>query len=301
MPTANANGIQIAYETFGDSSSPAVLLIAGLGAQLPCWDADFCRAFADRGFYVIRYDNRDVGLSTKIEGLTSNELMSKIGAFFMGQEAPVPYRIEDMADDGAGLLDALGIAKAHIVGMSMGGYIAQALCLSHPSHALSLTSIYSHTGHRKAFRPTDKVMEALMAPVPEDRNGYMEHMTGFFKIIYGTGLPFDEDFHRNLAGRYFDRCFCKEGVMRHYLAILSQKDRTADLSGLNLPTLVVHGDEDPLVPLAGGKATAAAIPGSVLKVIPGMGHVHPNLKAYWSDILDAMVRHMRMRRQDRSY
>lgn len=214
----------------------------------------------------------------------------------MGQEPPVPYRIEDMADDGVGLLNALGIAKAHIAGMSMGGYIAQTLCLNHPAHALSLTSIYSHTGNLKAFRPADNVLEALMAPVPEERKGYTEHMTRFFKIIYGAGLPFDEDFHRDSAEQYYDRCFCKEGVMRQYLAILSQKDRTADLSGLNIPALVVHGDEDPLVPLAGGKATAEAIPGSVLKVIPGMGHVQPNLKAYWSDILDEMVRHMRMRK-----
>jgi len=296
MPTANANHIRIAYEIFGDSSSPAVLLIAGLGAQLPCWNTDFCEALADRGFYVIRYDNRDVGLSTKIEGLTLNELMNKIGAFFMGQEPPVPYGIEDMAGDGAGLLDALGIDTAHIAGMSMGGFIAQALCLRHPSCALSLTSIYSHTGKGQAFRPADKVMEALLAPVPEDRNGYMEYMTRFFKLIYGTGLPFDEDFHRNLAGRYFDRCFCKEGIVRQYLAILSQKDRTAELSGLNIPALVIHGDDDPLVPPAGGKATAAAIPGSVLKIIPGMGHVQPNLNAYWSDILDEMVGHMRLRR-----
>ena len=293
MPTATANGIQIEYESFGDSSSPTVLLIAGLGAQLPCWDIEFCRALASRGFYVIRYDNRDVGLSTKIEGMPPDELMNKIFTLFMGQETSVPYRIEDMADDGAGLLDALGISKAHIVGMSMGGYIAQTLCLKHPAHSLSLTSIYSHTGKKeKAFLPTDKVMEAMIAPVPEDRKGYIEHMTNFFKLIYGSGLPFDEDFHRKLTGQYYDRCFCKEGVMRQYLAILSQKDRTADLSSLNLPALIIHGDEDPLVPLAGGKASFEAIPDSVLKIIKGMGHVQPNLKAYWSDILDEMVHHM---------
>lgn len=295
MPTADANGIRIAYETFGKTSSPAVLLIGGLGVQLPCWETAFCSAFADQGFYVIRYDNRDVGLSTKIEGLSAKELMERIGAVFMGQDVPVPYGIEDMADDGAGLLDALGIGRAHIVGMSMGGYIAQTLCLNHPLRALSLTSIYSHTGKKgKAFLPTDKVMEAMLTPVPEDREGYTQQMAEFFRLIYGTGLPFDEDFHRNLAGQYYDRCFCKEGVMRHYLAILSQKDRTAALSNLKIPVLVVHGDEDPLVPLAGGRATAEAIPGAVLKVIKGMGHVAPNLKAYWSEILDDMVSHMRM-------
>jgi len=133
MPRADVNGIQIEYDTVGDPSLPTVLLIAGLGAQLPCWDIGFCKALADLGFYVIRYDNRDVGLSTKIEGLTSNELMEKIGVFFVGQKASVPYKIEDMADDGVGLLDALGIHRAHIVGMSMGGYIAQTLCLHHPA------------------------------------------------------------------------------------------------------------------------------------------------------------------------
>lgn len=293
MPTKEVNGIRIEYENFGTGSSPAVLLIAGLSAQMHSWNTDFCKSLADRGFHVIRYDNRDVGLSSKIEGVTIDELMEIMGAIFVGKDVSVPYGIEDMADDAAGLLDALGIDKAHIVGKSMGGYIAQTLCLKHPSKALSLTSIYSHTGHRSAFMPTPEVIETMLTPVPEDRKGYIDYMTNFFKIIYGKGSPFDETFHRDLAGQYYDRCFCREGTIRQYLAILKQRNRTEELKKVSVPTLVVHGDDDPLVPLAGGIATAEAIPHSKIRIIEGMGHVMPNLKVYWSDILDEMVSHMR--------
>jgi pimeloyl-ACP methyl ester carboxylesterase len=293
MPSTEANGIQIAYDVFGDQSNPAVLLIAGVTAQLPCWNAAFCSALADRGFYVIRYDNRDVGLSSKIEGLSASELMGLFGKLLEGKEAPVPYGIEDMAADAAGLLEALRIEKAHIIGQSMGGYIAQTFCLKHPSKALSLTSIYSHPGNRMLFLPTPKVMEMMMSPMPHDRAGYIEQMAKRFKLIYGSGLPFDEDFHRELAGTYYDRCFYPEGVMRQYLAIMTQQDRTQQLSQIKVPTLVIHGDEDPMVPLAGGEATASAIPNATLRVVKGMGHVMPNLDAYWSDILEDMVRHMK--------
>lgn len=234
----------------------------------------------------------DSGLSTKIEGLTVPEITKKIGALFMGEKSSVPYSIEDMADDAIGLLDALDIDKAHICGMSMGGYIAQTLCLNHSSRALSLTSIYSQPGNRKEFVPTQEVLEAMLTPMPEERGAYIEQQTAFLKLIYGTGLPFDESFHRNLVGKSYDRSLCTEGTARHYLAIMTQKNRASDLGQLKIPTLVIHGDEDPLVPFVGGKATADAIPNSELKMIKGMGHVMPNLEAYWSDILDAMVSHM---------
>jgi pimeloyl-ACP methyl ester carboxylesterase len=296
MPAIEANGIQIEYNVFGDPSKPAVLLIAGLAAQLPCWNDEFCNALANRGFYAIRYDNRDVGLSSRIEGLTADELMQKIGVLFAGEQTSVPYGIEDMAADGAGLLDALDIKKAHIVGTSMGGYIAQTICLNHPDHVSSLTSIYSHTGNRTAFMPTQEVMEVLLTPSPDDRAGYVDHMTRLLRVIFGSGLPFDEEFHRELVGSYYDRGFYPEGVIRHYLAIMTQKDRTADLSRITVPTMVVHGDDDPMVPLAGGEATAAAIPNATLKVFKGMGHVMPNLNAYWADILDELVEHMKAAR-----
>lgn len=294
MPVKEANGIQLAYDVFGDPSMPAVLLIAGLAAQKQCWNDEFCDALANRGFYPIRYDNRDVGLSSRIEGLTAHELMEKFGAVLTGEDTSVPYGIEDMAADGAGLLDALGIEKAHMVGTSMGGYIAQTICLNHPDHAASLTSIYSHTGENSAFLPTQEVMEVLMTPSPDDRDGYVDHMTKLLGVIHGSGVPFDEAFHRKLVGSYYDRGFYPEGVIRHYLAVMTQKDRTADLSRITVPTMVVHGDDDPMVPLAGGEATAAAIPNARLKVFKGMGHVQPNLRAYWSDILEVMVAHMKV-------
>ena len=292
MTTVNANSIQIEYETFGNPSSPALLLIIGLGGQLIHWQDEFCQQIADNGYHVIRYDNRDAGLSTKHDELAMPEIMEKIGALFSGQKVPTPYTIEDMANDAAGLLDALNIDKAHICGMSMGGYIAQTFAINNPSRTLSLTSIYSHCGNRKEFLPTQEVMEAMMTPTPEERETYIEYMLKFFKLIYGTGLPFDEEFHRALAAQSYDRSFCPEGTARQYLAIMVQKDRTAELGELKVPSLIIHGDADPLVPMAGGKATADAIQGAVLKTINGMGHVIPNLNAYWKGIKDSMINHM---------
>ena len=292
MTKANVNNIQIEYETFGDNNYPALLLIAGLGAQLTYWQKEFCMELASRGYYVIRFDNRDTGLSSKIGSLTANELMEKVGALFMGQETPVPYGLRDMADDGIGVLDSLNIDKAHIVGKSMGGFIAQTLCLNHPNRALSLTSIFSHTGNNKAFPPTQEVMDVMLTPEPEDRDEYVAHLIKLFRITFGAGKPFDESYHRKLIESSFDRCFHHEGVIQHYLAILSQKNRFEALKHLNIPALIIHGDEDPMVPLAGGEATADAIPNAKLKIITGMGHVMPNLETYWSDILDEMVNHM---------
>ena len=292
MASVSANGIQIEYETFGDSSSPALLLIIGLGCQLIHWQDEFCQQIAENGYHVIRYDNRDKGLSTKFDGLTADEIMEKIGALFIGQKVPVPYTIEDMANDAAGLLDALIIDKAHICGMSMGGYIAQTFALNNPARTLSLTSIYSTPGDRSKYPPTQEVTEAMMQPEPLEREANIEHALAFFRLTYGTGLEFDEEFHRSLFARAYDRSFCPEGTGRQLLAIMSQKDREKDLRQLTIPSLVIHGDEDPLVPLAGGQATADAIPDAEFMVVKGMGHVAPNLNAYWGDIKDAMIKHM---------
>jgi pimeloyl-ACP methyl ester carboxylesterase len=292
MPTANANGIQIEYETFGDSSSPTLLLIMGLGGQLIYWQKEFCQQISDSGYYVIRYDNRDVGLSTKFEGLSTEEIMEKIVALFMGQKVPVPYTIEDMTNDAVGLLDALNIKQAHICGMSMGGYIAQTFDINNPIRTLSLTSIYSTPGNKNDYPPSQEVMEAMMEPIPKEREPYIEYMLKFFRLTYGTGLPFDEEFYRTLSIEAYERSVCPEGTGRQYLAIMAQKVRTDDLRKLKVPSLIVHGDADPLVPLAGGKATADAIPGAEFMVVKGMGHVIPNLNAYWGDIKDAIINHM---------
>lgn len=293
MVTANANGIKIEYDTFGDPSLPALLLIAGLGCQLIHWQDEFCQQIADNGYHVIRYDNRDVGLSTKFDELSMPEIVEKVMALFSGQKVTTPYTIEDMANDAAGLLDALNIDKAHICGMSLGGYIAQTFAINSPSRTLSMTSIYSHCGNQKAFLPTQEVVEAMMAPTPEEREPFIEYMLNILKLTYGTGLPFDEEFHRTLAARSYDRSFCPEGTGRQYLAKMVQKDRTAELGRLKIPSLIIHGDEDPLIPTSGGEATADAIPDAEFMLVKGMGHVLPNLKAYWSDIKDSMLKHMR--------
>ena len=292
MATANANGIQIEYDTFGSSSHPALLLIIGLGSQLIHWQDEFCQQIADNGFYVIRYDNRDSGLSTKFEELSSEEIMEKITALFSGEKVSVPYTIDDMSSDAAGLLEELKIEKAHICGMSMGGYIAQTFAINNPSRTISLTSIYSHCGNRSEFLPSQEAMEAMMKPIPEDRDGAIAYTVDFLNLIYGSGLPFDEEFHKKIATKAFDRSFCPDGTGRQYLAIMVQKDRTEELRKLKIPSLIIHGDEDPLVPLAGGKATSEAIPDAEFMVVKGMGHVIPNLNAYWGDIKDALIRHM---------
>jgi len=293
MAIANANGIQIEYDTFGKSSHPALLLIIGLGSQLIHWQDEFCQQIAENGFYIIRYDNRDSGLSTKFEGLSSKEIMEKVMALFSGQKVTVPYTIEDMSNDAVGLLDEMKIEKAHICGMSMGGYIAQTIAVNNPSRTISLTSIYSHCGNRSEFLPSKEVMEEMMKPIPKNRDGAIEYTVNFMKLIYGSGLPFDEEFHKRIAAQAFDRSFCPLGTARQYLAIMVQKDRTDELKKLKIPSLVIHGDEDPLVPVAGGKATSEAIPDAEFMVVKGMGHVIPNLNAYWGDIKDAIIRHMR--------
>ena len=292
MASVRANQIQIEYDTFGDPASPALLLIMGLGGQLIHWQEAFCRQISDAGYRVIRYDNRDTGFSTKFAGLTAEAVMQKAGALLAGQDVDVPYTLEDMADDALGLLDALHIDAAHIAGMSMGGMIAQTFAIKYPARTLSLTSIYSHSGRWQDVSATQEALEALMGPMPVEREAYVDAAVDFYRSTYGPGVAFDEAFHKNLERRAYDRSFYPQGVGRQTLAVLSQKDRKEALGRLVVPSLIVHGDADPLVPLADGRATAGAIPGAELMVIKGMGHVVPNVNAYWSDIKDAMLKNM---------
>lgn len=295
MAQAESNGILIEYETFGDPSSPAILLFAGLGVQLIGWESRICQKLSNSGYYVIRFDNRDAGLSTKCNGtMSSKELTKKMYALLTGKSETVPYTIDDMADDAAGLLDFLKVGKAHVCGMSMGGFIAQTFAIKHSERTLTLTSIYSHTGKNGAFQPTKEALEGMIAPVPVERNGYISHKTKFFKLVHGKGLPFDEEFHKEMSAKSYDRSFYPDGIARQYLAILTQKDRTLYLNKIKVPALVIHGDDDPLVPLSGGKATADAISDSEFKIIKGMGHAMPNPNnAWWDEILDSMIEHMR--------
>jgi len=284
MPRTRANGLILEYETFGESSQPAVLLIMGLGAQLISWGTDFCQAIADNGFLVIRFDNRDVGLSTWLDDAGSHDLDEIVG----GQVAPF-YSFHDMAADAAGLLDALGIAAAHIVGASMGGMIAQTFALDHPTKTMSLTSIMSSTGDRAVGQPTAAALDALLAAAPTSRDEAIEGGVAFARVVSSPGFAFDEARIRREVAADYDRAFHPAGVLRQGVALVTQSDRTAALATLRVPTLVIHGDQDPLVNPSGGRATAAAVPGAVLEIVAGMGHDLP--EALQDRFVELLVRH----------
>lgn len=282
MPQVNVNGVEIEYVTEGDPSDPALLLVMGLGAQLITWPEGFVDGLRERGFFVIRYDNRDSGLSTKFEGLPD------VMALFAGTDlSSTSYRIEDMADDAAALLGALGTAKAHVVGVSMGGMITQALVINHPDLFLSASSIMSTTGDRAVGAPTGEAMTALLRPAATSREEAIQAGVDGSLVIGSPGYPTDEGILRERAAAAYDRSYCPEGTVRQLGAILGSPDRTEGLHGVGIPFLVVHGEADPLVSLSGGEATAAAVPGSKLLTIPGMGHDLP--QALWGTITDAIV------------
>ena len=290
MPNVTANGIQIEYDTFGNSSSAPLLLIIGLGAQMIDWDEDWCEQLAGKCLYVIRFDNRDVGLSTKFEEAGIPDIMAAFGASMQGEAVEAPYTLDHMADDAVGLLDALGIEKAHFCGMSMGGMIAQTAAIRHPSRVSSLISIYSTTGNPELPQPKPEAMEVLITPAPEERDAYIEHLVKVFRTIAGPGFPFDEEWIRQLAARRYDRAFYPQGMARQLVGVLAHGNRKPALASLQIPTLVIHGSDDPLVPVECGKDTAEAIPGAELIIIEGMGHDLPHEGA-WYQIIDAIVAH----------
>jgi pimeloyl-ACP methyl ester carboxylesterase len=270
MSSTTANGITIEYETFGDPESPPVLLIMGLGAQLTAWDPPFCNELADAGFYVIRYDNRDVGRSTWFDEAGEPGL-----AELLARSVTPAYTMSDMAADAAGLLDALGIESAHIVGASMGGMIAQTFAIAYPERTRTLVSIMSTTGDSSVGQPHREALAALTAPAATSRDGVMDQGVTSWRIIGSPGFPFDEQAVRERAAAAYDRAFHPAGMARQMAAIIFQPDRTAALGTITAPALVIHGEADPLVDPSGGKATAAAIPGAQLKMVPGMGHDLP--------------------------
>jgi pimeloyl-ACP methyl ester carboxylesterase len=288
MSRITANGIQIEYETFGNPSGRPLLLIIGLGGQLIFWDEVLCRDLAGRGHYVIRFDNRDAGLSTKFEEGGIPNLVETFGKIMQGEKIIPPYTLDDMADDAAGLLGALGIQKAHICGMSMGGMIAQAVAIRHSSRVLSLISIYSNTGNPELPPPKPEVMGLLIAPPPKEREASIEHMVGVFKSFAGPGFPFDEEWTRKIMGESYDRCFYPQGMARQLVAILAHGDRRPALASVKVPALVIHGTADPLVSVEGGKDTAKSIPGAQLMLIEGMGHDLPHGGA-WPRIVEAIT------------
>ncbi|MFX0135677.1 MAG: alpha/beta fold hydrolase [Candidatus Hodarchaeota archaeon] len=287
MPKAKVNDIEIEYDTFGDPSSKPILLIMGLGAQMINWDEKFCEKLVECGFYVIRFDNRDVGLSTKFEEVGEPNLMNLFISVQNGEKIEAPYTLEDMADDAIGLLDAINIDKAHICGMSMGGMIAQVIAYRHPSRVLSLISISSSTGDPDLPRPKPEAMQVLIKPVSKEREAIIEDGVNRMRIIHGNGLPFDEERARKFVAASYDRSAYRQGFGRQIAAVIAAGNRKPALASITAPTLVIHGTEDPLMPPDGGKDTAEAIPGAELLIIEGMGHSIP--VEVWPRVLDAIT------------
>jgi pimeloyl-ACP methyl ester carboxylesterase len=288
LPKVNANNIEIHYETFGDPSAKPLLLIMGFGSQLIHWDEEFCEMLAKRGHYVIRYDNRDVGLSTKIDEAGTPDFLKAISSFQKGEKVQAPYTMDDMADDAVGLLDALKISSAHICGCSMGGIIAQYLAINHPSRVLSLTSMMSTTGNPDLPPLNPEAMKLFLLPVPSKRDAYIKDYVKREKVMYGPIIPLDEERRRLYAAKAYDRCFYPQGNTRQIMALLTSGNRKPALASVKIPTLVIHGGNDPLVSLEAGKDTAEAIPGAELLIIDGMGHSLP--PETWSQVVDGISR-----------
>ncbi|GAA1699768.1 alpha/beta fold hydrolase [Fodinicola feengrottensis] len=270
MARAKANGIELEYETHGDAADPAMLLIMGLGGQLTTWPTEFCELLAARGFHVIRFDNRDSGLSTTFD----DEPAPPIAELF-ARTATAPYPLSAMSDDAAGLLDALDIEKAHIAGASMGGMIAQQLVIDHPERVLSLVSIMSTTGDPSVGQARPDIAAVLAAPMPAapTREAAIAGAVAMQRFIGSTGAS--EETLRAAASASYDRSHQPAGLARQLAAIVTAPDRTAALASVRVPTTIVHGEADPLVNISGGRATAAAIPGATFVGIPDMGHDLP--------------------------
>lgn len=276
MARAQANGIELEYETFGPDTAPPVLLIMGLGAQLTVWPTELCEALVARGYRVIRHDNRDVGLSTKFEGAVAPALPEIVQALRAGQAPKVPYTLDDMAADAVGLLDALGVGKAHIVGASMGGMIAQLVAANHPERVLSLTSIMSSTGNPALPPATPEAMAVLTGrPEGTDIDALVAFGMKSARVIGSPAYPAEEAALEERTRRNILRSNYPAGFARQMAAIYASGDRRPKLASIVAPTLVIHGTADPLVPPEGGRDTAANIPGAELLEIEGMGHDLP--------------------------
>lgn len=271
--------LHIEYESLGDPAHPAIVLIMGLGMQLTAWPDSFCRALVERGYRVVRFDNRDCGLSGRTPGKKRANLMLAMAASALGLPVRTPYTLDDMAGDVAGLMDRLGIAQAHIVGASMGGMIAQVLTAKFPQRVLSLTSIMSSSGNRRVSKPTKPARKVLLSrPAdPKDTESVIDYMVQMFGVIGSPAYPATPDELRDRLGRSIRRAYTPAGTARQLLAIIASGDRRKLLRTITVPTLVIHGAADPLVPLAAGRDTAQNIPGADLLVIEGMGHDFPEV------------------------
>lgn len=280
--TVAANGISLRCATYGDPGDEPLLLVMGIGTQLDGWDRGFCDGLVDAGFFVIRFDNRDVGQSQRIEGTPD------LAAIRRGDLSTLPYTLEDMAADCVGLLDALRIERAHVLGASMGGMVAQHLAIGWPARVLSLCTVMSSTGDRAVGRADPAVMELMRRPAPATRDEVVEAAVERSRALAGSGFPFDEDAARRRAAAAHDRAHDPAGRTRQQAAAIASVDRTPALRELRVPTVAVHGSDDRLVGISGGRAIADAVPGAWLEVVEGMGHgIVPGA---WTQIISAIRR-----------
>ena len=292
MAKASCNGIEIEYETFGNRSGRPLLMIIGLGSQLIHWSEEILKQLVDEGHFVVIFDNRDTGLSSKMNEAGSSDFIGVMSASSKGEKPEVPYTLNDMGEDVVGLLDALGIRKAHICGMSMGGAIAQTIAINHPSRLSSLILIYSPTGNPNLPQPKPEIMSILMPSVAANRDEYADQQIKLRRIIAGSGFPLHEEWLRLRYARAFDRFYYPDGLRRNALAVFASGNRSTALSSVTAPTLVIHGDEDPLVTVENSKDAAQAIPSAELMIIKGMGHYPPH-RGPWPSIVEAIAAHTR--------
>lgn len=275
--------IDIAYERLGDPADPPVLLIMGLGGQLIGWPDGFCDALVAHNLHVIRFDNRDAGLSTHVSSAPLPDFVAALA----GDTSSAAYTLSAMAADGVGLLDGLGIASAHLVGASMGGFIAQTIAIEHPARVRSLTSIMSSTGDRTVGQPRPQAKAVFASPPPTNRDEAIQRTINAARILGSPGFPADLDAVTDRAARAYDRAYDPPGIVRQAVAVIASGDRTARLRSLAVPALVIHGADDPMCDVSGGRATAAAIPGATLAVFDGMGHDLP--RALWPELVSRIA------------
>jgi pimeloyl-ACP methyl ester carboxylesterase len=284
MPFAANGPVELYYETFGAPGDEPLLLVNGLGSQCINYDVDLCAMFVDRGFFVIRFDNRDVGLSSKLDDFTPH-LRDVVTALRDGEEPRVPYRLSDMASDAVAVLDALDVDRAHVLGVSMGGMIVQQMAIEHATRLRSMTSIMSTTGDRDVGQASPEVAALFYAPPGHDRDTVIARSQALERL-YASPTEFDLERVAQRVGDAFDRCFCPRGVARHLAGITASGSRTQLLQSVHVPTLVIHGDADRLIDISGGVRTAQCISGARFLAIEGMGHdLAPR---YWTTIVDAV-------------
>lgn len=277
--------VELCYQTFGDSENEPLLLIMGLAGPMTWWHPEFCELLASKGFFVIRYDSRDMGRSTKIRQRVTR---AQLVAGFLGKRTGAPYSMSDLATDAVGLLDHLGLDRAHVVGVSMGGMVAQTVAIEHPQRVASLTSIMSTTGRRSVGWQDPALLPRLLARRQGTREGYVDTSAAFWQLIASPGYPEPIEVARQRAGETYDRGISGAGIMRQMLAVITQPNRSVALRSVRVPTLVIHGLQDRMVHVSGGRATSTAIPGSELLLIDGMGHDLP--RGLWPTFAEAIRR-----------